>query len=104
MESVDRAKPDELARRTTKRKATVSWAAAVDHRLDQLVARAEGTEPERSDLLAALVASAPHSGEELDALVTRWRRQKVRDVVLDVAPSASVVKLPRHGPGRRGRR
>jgi hypothetical protein len=100
---MDQANPDNLARRTPRRRVTVSWFAAVDRRLDQLVERAEGTEPERSDLLAALVACAPASGDELDDMVAQWRKQKVRDVVLDVAPNASVVEMPRYGPGRRGR-
>jgi len=104
MDSVDRAQPDELARRTPSRKATVSWSAAVDTRLDQLVVLASATAPERSDLLAAIVAGAPADNEKLDRLVLQWRKRKVRDVVLDVSDDATVVEMPRHGPGRRTRR
>lgn len=103
MDPIDRAAPDQLASRAPRRKATVSWSAAVDTRLDQLVALATGTEPQRSDLLAAIVASAAANGDTLDRIVSRWRKQTVRDVVLDVPEDATVVEMPRHGPGRRPR-
>jgi hypothetical protein len=104
MDKVDHASPDQLASRDPRRKATVSWSAAVDTRLDQLVALATTTEPERCDLLAAIVAAAPADGDKLDRLVARWRKQTVREVVLDVPEDATVVRMPRHGPGRRPRR
>ena len=100
---MDRAAADDLAVRTALRKTTVSWTAAVDHRLDQLVERAAGTAPERSDLLAALVAAAPADGEKLDRMVSQWRKRRVRQVVLDVPAEAREVSLPQHGPGRRRR-
>jgi hypothetical protein len=103
MDETDLAAPDELATSAPRRKATVSWSAAVDMRLDQLVALARGTAPDRSDLLAAVVAGAPADGRKLDRLVAQWRDSKVREVVLDVATDAKTVELPRHGPGRRRR-
>jgi hypothetical protein len=104
MEDPDVATPDQLARNAHRRKATVIWSAAVDRRLDQLVERARTTEPDRSDLLAALVAAAPEDSRKLDKLVAAWRERKVREVVLNVADDAAAVQLPRHGPGRRARR
>ncbi len=79
----------------------MSWSAAVDRRLDQLVERAGGTEPERSDLLAALVAMAPSDGAKLDQAVMRWRRSKIGEVVLDVSNGQRTVNFPKHSPGRR---
>jgi hypothetical protein len=104
MDTMDRAAPDELASRTPPRKATVSWSAAVDTRLDQLVTLASGTAPERSDLLAAIVAGVAPDGDKLDRLVAQWRKRRVRQVVLGVPDDATVVEMPRHGPGRRARR
>ena len=103
MKKADRVHPDDPARSTPARRSTLSWSAAVDHRLDQLVARASGAGAERSDLLAALVAAAPDDGEALDRLVLNWRRRTVREVVLDIPPEATGVRLPRHPPGRRAR-
>jgi hypothetical protein len=97
------AKLDDLAIKSPPRKTTLSWNVAVDYRLDQLVARASGTEPERSDLIAALVALAPTDGEALDSLVLNWRRKKVRDVVIGAPKTAKELPLPAHGPGRRAK-
>lgn len=79
----------------------MSWNAAVDLRLDQLVSRAKGTRPERSDLLAALVALAPEDGARLDDLVMRWRRSRVSDVVLDLPRNRRIVSFQTPKRGRR---
>lgn len=83
------------------KKTTVSWNAAVDHRLDQLVSRAKGTRPERSDLLAALVALAPEDGAQLDDLVMRWRHSRVEDIVLDLPANRRSISFQTPKPGRR---
>jgi hypothetical protein len=98
---VETVEVDDLASTAPGKKTTVSWNAAVDRRLDQLVARARGTEPERSDLLAALVAMAPEDGAKLDQMVMRWRRSLVGEVVLDLPKNRNVVSLPTPKPGRR---
>ncbi len=103
MEPTDHAKPDERAVTAPRRKTTVSWSAAVDKRLDQLTFLATTTEPDRSDLLAAIVAAAPADGSKLDALVAQWRKRTIREVVLDVSASAKTIPLPRNSPGRRRR-
>jgi hypothetical protein len=36
-------------------------------------------------------------------LILAYRRKLARDVVLDVEPTATVIELPRHRPGRRQR-
>lgn len=80
---------------------SMSWPLPVSHRLDQLVERAARTRTDRAELLAALVAAAPDSGEELTELVLAYRDKRARDVLLDVDSKADRTTLPRPGPGRR---
>lgn len=95
-----------LAATAVVKPASVSWPFPIDRRLDQLVGLANlaGANTRRHELAAALVAAAPADGEALLAAVIAWRKQKVRDVVLDVSSTAEVVELPRYPPGRRAAR
>ena len=80
---------------------SMSWPLPVSHRLDQLVERAARTRTDRAELLAALVAAAPESGEELSQLVLAYRDKRAREVLLGVDLKARRMALPRPGPGRR---
>lgn len=95
--------PDHKVHRTVTKPAAVTWPLPIDRRLDQLVERANaaGAGTRRTELLAAIVAGATASGDELLQLVVRWRRSSVREVVLGVSAQADVVYLPRYRPGRR---
>jgi hypothetical protein len=76
---------------------------AVDQRIDALLARATsaGERTNRKELIAALLATADLSGEELGSLLRRYRTSKVGDVLLDVDSSADVSQLMAHKPGPR---
>ena len=81
----------------------ISWPLPADRRLDQLVdlANEAGAGTRRNELAAAIVAAAEPDGEVLLQLVLRWRRAKVRDVIVNPPPETSVIHFPRYGPGRR---
>lgn len=81
----------------------VSWVRPVSRRLDQLVERARAARTTRSELSAALMSAQDYTEDELVELVIAYRRKLARDVVLDVEQRATVIELPRHGPGRRQR-
>src|SRR4051812_43477553 len=81
----------------------LSWPRPVSYRLDQLVGRARGARTDRSEVAAAIIADAAYSDEELVQLLITHRGKRARDVVLDVEPDATVIKLPRPRPGRRKR-
>jgi hypothetical protein len=85
------------------KQAALSWPLPADRRLDQLVEMANdaGAGTRRNELAAAIVAAADADGEVLLQLVLRWRRAKVRDVIVDPPQESSVIYLPRYGPGRR---
>lgn len=91
------------AQRTVSKAAAINWPIPVDRRLDQLVEMANdaGAATSRGELAAALVADAGADGDELLRLVLAWRTALVRDVVVQVAEDATIVVLPRFGPGRR---
>lgn len=81
----------------------LSWPLPADRRLDQLVELANevGAGTRRNELAAAIVAATEADGEVLLQLVLRWRRARVRDVIIDAPQESSVIYLPRYGPGRR---
>jgi hypothetical protein len=81
----------------------LSWPRPVSRRLDQLVERARAARTDRSELAAAILSAHDYTEDELTQLVLAHRRKRARDVVLDVEPAATVIELPRHGPGRRRR-
>jgi hypothetical protein len=79
------------------------WPLPFDRRLSQLVQLAHSAgagAPDRKWLLAALVLNAPTDGEQLAAMLTRARRAKVKDVILDVDDDDQVVSVPRNPVGR----
>jgi hypothetical protein len=82
----------------------LSWPRPVSRRLDQLVERARATRTDRSELAAAILCAHDYAENELTEIVLAYRRKRARDVVLDVDAAATVIELPRHGPGRRRRR
>ena len=81
----------------------ISWPLPADRRLDQLVelANKAGASTRRNELTAAIVAATEADSEVLLQLVLRWRRARVRDIIVDVPRESSVIYLPRYGPGRR---
>jgi hypothetical protein len=94
---------DLKASKTVPKQAGLSWPLPADRRLDQLVelANEAGAATRRNEMAAAIIAAADANGETLLRLVLSWRRASVGDVVLDEAPKAGVIYLPRYGPGRR---
>ncbi|EIU07583.1 hypothetical protein MA5S0422_0058 [Mycobacteroides abscessus 5S-0422] len=76
---------------------------AVDQRIDALMSRATeaGERTNRKELIAALLATADMTGEELGNLLRRYRRSKVAEVLLDLDSSADVIPLVAHKPGPR---
>ena len=81
----------------------LSWPRPVSRRLDQFVERARRARTDRSEVAAAIIAGAEFTEEELVQLVIAYRGKRARDVVLDVQAGATVIELPRPGPGRRSR-
>lgn len=81
----------------------VHWPVPIDQRLnellDQLVELGTG-EASRSQLLAALVAVAPASGQELEELLRRYRRLTAGAIVLQ---RSGPIAMPVRRPGRRPR-
>jgi hypothetical protein len=88
---------------TVSKQAGLTWPMPADRRLDQLVdiANEAGASTRRNELAAALIASADPDGEVLLQLVLRWRRSRVRDVILSTQHNQKIVYLPRYKPGRR---
>jgi hypothetical protein len=97
------ADPDQLIDEFDAVGTQLSWPRPVSRRLDQLTYRARRARSDRSEVAAAIIAAADYSEQDLVQLVTNYRGKRARDVVLDVEPSAKVIKLPRPGPGRRKR-
>ncbi len=81
----------------------LTWPIPADRRLDQLVdlANEAGAGTRRNELAAAIIAAAEADGEVLLQFVLRWRRSKVRDVIVNPPHESSVIHFPRYGPGRR---
>jgi hypothetical protein len=84
------------------KQAAVAWPLPVDARLDQLLglARDAGERTSRREIVAALVAMCDLSGEDLGALLRRYRTRRVRDLV-HVATDADFVPFARQRPGPR---
>lgn len=83
----------------------VIWPAPIDQRLKQLVEQAiDAGEPEllsRSELLAALVLTAPNDAAALRAILERYRQARVRDCrVGKTAVTGNVIVLAERRPGR----
>jgi hypothetical protein len=98
-----RLEADLKASTAVPKQAALGWPLPADRRLDQLVAMANesGAGTRRNELAAAIVACTEADGELLLQMVLRWRRSRVRDVVLDTPRESKIIYLPRYGPGRR---
>lgn len=74
----------------------------LSERVDQLVERirTEGTVP-RWELVSALILAAPEDPKYLSEILRKFREATVRDALVGVAPSDSVLVLDTHRPGHR---
>lgn len=79
--------------------------ATISERVDDLVALADesGERTNRKELIAALILGATTAGEELAAVVRRYRRATVRDALLHPEGAGGLIYLPPRGPGPRPR-
>ena len=86
------------------RQAGISWPLPVDAKLEELLkaARAVGERTSRREIVAAIIAMAAYSGEELSELLHNYRLAQVGDV-LQPSDTSNVVKFTQHGPGPRRR-
>lgn len=77
---------------------------ALDQRLDALVDRAldAGERTNRRELLAAILFTAGQDGDELGALLKRYRRATVREAMLD-QDTGNLIEFRRRAPGPRPR-
>jgi hypothetical protein len=98
--AVDRA---ELVIRSRDKQVGLRLPLAVDQRIDALLGRATaaGERTNRKELIAAILATAELSGEELGLILRKYRTSSVADVLLDVDSSADVIQLVAHRPGPR---
>ena len=84
------------------RSTSMNLPVAVQRRLDELADLADAVRPTRNELLAALVATAKLDEGELEDLVLRYRRMRVRDVLpaQDHLDGDGDVVVPLRRPGR----
>lgn len=85
--------------------AAVQWPLPIDHRLERLVevAASVGERTTRKELAAAIVLDSTEDGEQLSALLRRYRLATAGDA-LPWHRDERVVELPLHKPGPRTRR
>jgi hypothetical protein len=93
---------DHLVRECPQKQAAVSWPLPVDMHLDRLVAQAEnaGEKTNRKELAAAIIATATFSNSQLEKVLKRYRRSRVRDVI-PVPEGENVVPFEQSRPGPR---
>jgi hypothetical protein len=86
------------------RQAGISWPLPVDAKLEQLLdmARAAGERTSRREIVAAIIAQADFTGEELSDVLHRYRLARVGDV-LQSTDTSNVVNFIHRRPGPRGR-
>jgi hypothetical protein len=86
------------------RQAGISWPLPVDAKLEDLLkaARDVGERTSRREIVAAMIAMAQLSGEQLSDLLRRYRLSRVGDV-LQPSDTSNVVKFTQYGPGPRRR-
>jgi hypothetical protein len=91
--------------RSRDKQAGLRWPIAVDDRLDQLVAAAEGVgeRTNRKELLAAIVATSEVDGGALSNCLRRYRTMSVRECLKDQPGDLNVVRLADRKPGPRPR-
>lgn len=80
----------------------VRWPSPVDQRLNELVGRlnAAGTDCTRSQLLAALVSTAPKGTADLQQLLGEYTMKTAGGVVLQ---TQGPIRISTRRPGRRPR-
>ena len=97
----------ELVRRGERWATSFNWPAPIDAQLDALVELAveagESDSLPRTELIAALVASAPTDGSQLRAYLERYRSVTVGELS-QVDDLEDVIRLKDRQPGRRTRR
>jgi hypothetical protein len=93
---------DQLVRDCPQRQAAVAWPLPVDVRLEELLAQADvaGENTSRKELVAAIIATARLSDEELGRLLRWYRTAKVRDLV-SLPEGENIVPFVKHKPGPR---
>lgn len=93
---------DEKLHSARKWSLTVDVAAPLHVRLRSLVDLADdrGANTSLHEMVSALLLDAPESGDDLHALVVRYRTSVAGQALLDTAEDASVVSLRRTRPGR----
>jgi hypothetical protein len=100
-----RVDPDALVMRAATKQPGLRWPIPIDARLDGLVgaANAAGAGTTRTELLAALVLSAPTSGATLRGAVVKLRVSTVRQAALGGKDPGKYVLRKRGRPiGTRG--
>ncbi len=95
---------DHLVRECPQKQAAVSWPLPVDMHLDVLLAQAEaaGERTNRKELAAAIVAAATFTDAQLEKVLKRYRRSRVRDLI-PVAEGENVIPFEQSRPGPRTR-
>jgi len=95
---------DERLDRCETKGAAITWPIPLDNFLDRLVDLADeaGQKTSRKELAAAILLHSPRDGDALAALVTAYRRAKVRDVYPAPVKGKNVLfHVKRPGPRSR---
>lgn len=93
--------PDDVLRHSPEVQVGVYLPLALSGRLDVLVELADrgGQPTNRKELLAALIADAPNEPDRLADLMLRYRRAKVKDVLVPGESDERILDPPRpRGP------
>jgi hypothetical protein len=69
-------------------------------RLDVMAREARRARTSRNELLAALIAAAPLESDELEAIVTTYRRLRIADVLPGETDAGDSVVVPMRKPGQ----
>jgi hypothetical protein len=82
--------------------ASINWPIPVEVRLEQLLDQAKeaGERTNRKELVAALVATSKLSNTQLERMLKRYRKAKVREIV-SVPAGENVVPFSKQPPGPR---
>ncbi len=93
---------DSFVTDTPEKPAAINWPLAVEARLEQLLdqAKAAGERTTRKEIVAALVATSKLSDAQLDRMLRRYRKAKVREI-LSVPADENVVPITKQRPGPR---
>jgi hypothetical protein len=99
----DFVKADELVRNCRKTAVGSNWAFPVEQRMNDLVDRAlaSGENTSKQELLAAIVCAFDPEDGAMDMALRQYRTAKAGDVSLRDPEEGNVIRIDRHGPGRR---